>query len=64
MASQVNSVKQKKLNTYSSKTLPKICRGRNIPKLILCGHHHPDNKTRQRYNKKRKRGVLVVVQGK
>ena len=28
--------------------LPKSCRGRNTPKLTLCGHHHPDTKTRQR----------------
>ena len=27
---------------------------RNTPKLIPCGHHHPDMKTRQRYHKKRK----------
>ena len=30
------------------KTLPKNCRGRNTPKLILQGHHHLDTKTRQR----------------
>ena len=34
--------------------LPKNCRGRNSPKLILQGHHYPDTKTRQRYYKKRK----------
>ena len=34
--------------------LPKNCRGRNTPKLVLQGHHHPDTKTRQRYHKKRK----------
>ena len=28
-------------------TLPKHCRGRNTPKLILWGHHHPDTKTKQ-----------------
>ena len=28
------------------------CRGRETPKLILWGHHHPDTKTRQRYHKK------------
>ena len=29
----------------------KNCRGRDTPKLILCGYHHPDTKTRQRYDK-------------
>ena len=32
------------------KLFPKNCRGRNTPKLILRGHHHPDTKTRQRYH--------------
>ena len=31
----------------------KNCRGKNIPKLILWGHHHPDIKTRQRYYQKK-----------
>ena len=31
-----------------------IARGRNTPKHILQGHHHPDTKTRQRCHKKRK----------
>ena len=34
--------------------LLKNCRGRNISKLILQGHHHPDTKIRQRQHKKRK----------
>ena len=34
--------------------LSKNCRGRNTSKFILRGHHHPDNKTRQRQDKKRK----------
>ena len=34
--------------------LLKNCRGRNISKLILQGHHHPDTQTRQRQSKKRK----------
>jgi len=34
--------------------LSKNCRGRNISKLILRGHHHPDTKTRQRQHKNRK----------
>ena len=41
-------------NTHPSQTLPTNCRGRNTPKLILQGHHHPDTKTRQRYYEKRK----------
>ena len=39
---------------HPSQTLPKYSRGRNTPKLILRGHHHPDTKTRQRCHKKRK----------
>ena len=42
------------VNTYPSQTLPKHSRGRNTPKLIPRGHHHPDTKTRQRYHKERK----------
>ena len=34
--------------------LPKYSRGRNTPKLIQPGHHHPVTKTRQRCHKKRK----------
>ena len=41
-------------NAYPSKTLSKNCRGRNISKLILRGHHHPDTKTRQKQHTKRK----------
>ena len=33
------------------KLFQKICRGRNPPKLILWGHHHPDAKARKRYYK-------------
>ena len=40
------------------KFFQKNCRGRNIPKLILRGHHHPDTKTRQRYRKQRKKRKL------
>ena len=42
-----------RVNIYPSETLPKNCRGRNTPKLILQDHHHSDTKTRQRYHKKR-----------
>ena len=44
----------RRANTHPSQALPKNCRGRNTPKLILQGHHHPDTKTRQRCHKKRK----------
>ena len=43
---------QRRANTYLSQTLSKYSRGRNTPKLILRGHHHPDTKTRQRCSKK------------
>ena len=36
------------------KLFQKNCRERNSAKLILWGHCHPNNKTRQRYHKKRK----------
>ena len=45
---------QRRDNTYSSETLAKNCRERNIPKIILQGHHHPDTKTRQIYNNNKK----------
>ena len=32
------------INTCPSKIIPKNCRGRTTPKLILWGHHHPDTK--------------------
>ena len=35
-------------------TLPESCRRRQTPKLILCGHHNPDTKTRQKCHTKRK----------
>ena len=43
---------QRRANTHPSLTLQKNCRGRNTVKLILQGHHHRVNKTRQRYHKK------------
>ena len=45
---------REELTTRPSQTLPKNCRGRNTPKLILRGHHHSGIKTRQRYYKRRK----------
>ena len=49
-------------NAYTSKTFSKNCRGRNIPKLILQGYHHPDIKTRQRQHIKRKLQVNVTYE--
>ena len=40
--SQKNKIRLTLPNTYTSQTLPKHSRGRNTPKLILRGHHHPD----------------------
>ena len=55
MASQENlSNIERRANAYPSKTLSKNCRGRNTPKFILQGHHHPDTKNRQRQHEKRK----------
>ena len=45
---------REELTTTLLKLFQKNCRGRNTPKLILWGHHHPDIKSRQRYYKKRK----------
>ena len=56
IASQENSSNiQRRANVYPSKTLSKNCRGRNISKLILRGHHHPDTKTRQRQHTKKEK---------
>ena len=43
---------QRRANTDPSQPLTKYSRGRNTPKLILRGYHHPDTKTRQRCHKK------------
>ena len=37
---------QRGINTTSSETFPKNCRGRNTPKLVLWSHHQPDIKTK------------------
>ena len=64
MASQVNSIKhlEKRANTYPSQTLPKYSRGRNTPKLILRGHHHPDTKITQRCHKERKLQANITAE--
>ena len=55
MASQANYLKHlERAYTHPSQTLPKDWRGRNTPKVILWGHHHPDSKTRQRRYQNRK----------
>ena len=46
--------------SHPSETIPKNCRGRNTPKLILWSHHHPDTKTRQRYYKKNYRPISFI----
>ena len=45
---------REELTPILPKLFQKNCRGRNTPKLILRGHHHPDTKTRQRCHKERK----------
>ena len=42
------------------KLFEKMARGRNISRLILQGHHHPDSKTRQRQHTKRKLQVNIT----
>ena len=37
------SIIQKRIST-TSKSLPKNCRRRSTPRIILWGHHHPDTK--------------------
>ena len=39
--------------TKETQILPKNCRRKNIPKLILQNHHYSDSKIRQRYHTKR-----------
>ena len=51
---------QRRVNAYPSKTLSKICGGRNTSKLILQGHHHLDTKTRQRQHKIRKLQANII----
>ena len=43
----------RRANTLPSQTLPKNCRGRNTPKLILRGHHHPDTKKQTKVSPKK-----------
>ena len=63
MALQENSVKHlQKSSCLPSKTHSKNCRGGNPSKLILCGHHHPDTKIRQRQHKKRKLQANITDQ--
>ena len=45
---------QRRVNTYSSETFSINSRGKNTPKLIPVGHHHPDTQTRQGYHTKAK----------
>ena len=57
MASQVIVIKQRRVNTYTSESLSKNSRVRNAPKLIQWGHHHPDIKTGERYNRKKEKKI-------
>ena len=43
------------------KIFPKNCRGKNIPKLLLQGHHHADTKTRKRYHKKENYKAIFLM---
>ena len=61
MASQGTSINQRRANAYPSKSLSKNCRGRNTSKLNLQGHHHPDNKTRQRQCKKKNYRPISLI---
>ena len=42
----------RRANIQPSQILPKTYRGRNTPRFILWGHHHPVTKIRQSYHKK------------
>ena len=50
---QILSNIERKVNTYSSETVPKYCRRRKTSKLILWGHHHPDTKNQTLITHKR-----------
>ena len=52
MASQENSIKQRRINIYPSETVPKKFRRRKISKLILWDHHHTDTKSNKDTMKK------------
>ena len=54
-----NQTFREELKLILVKLFQKVCRGRNISKLILQGHHHPETKTRQRQHKKRKQANIT-----
>ena len=55
MGSQINSTRHKKRSWYhSSETIPNNTKRGNPSQIILWDQHHPDTKTWQRLNKKRK----------
>ena len=61
MASQVNSIKHLEMSKrLSSKMISKYCRGKNTSKLIQWGYRHPDTKTRQWQDQKRKLQVNIT----
>ena len=59
MASQENSIKQRRINTYPSETVPKNFR-RKTSKLILWDHHHTDSKSNKDTTKKTYRLISLM----
>ena len=53
-----------RVNSYPSKILSKICRGRNTSKLILWGHHHPNTKATKTTQKKNTPISLMNIDAK
>ena len=51
---------QRRAYSYPSKTLSKNCRGRNSSKLILQGHHHPNNKTKDNTKRENYRPISLM----
>ena len=43
-----------------SQTVPKNLRGKNASEFILQGKHHPDTRTRQRQQRKRKLQANII----
>ena len=48
---QILSKILRRANTYPLETFLKNCRGRDTPKFIQWGHHHPDTKTKDTTHK-------------
>ena len=54
----------RRANAYPSKTLSKNCRGKNISKLVLWGHYHPDIKTKDNTKENDKPTSLMNIDAK